>query len=86
MYNSLKKIVIYSVIILYFEQFLAIGQDIILPEPQKSGGIPLMEALNYRKSTRDLSDYEISEQVLSDLLWAAYGFNRHTGLCERCFG
>jgi nitroreductase len=48
----------------------------MLPEPRKSGGLPLMEALSKRKSTRELSDYEIPVQVLSDLLWAAYGFNR----------
>jgi SagB-type dehydrogenase family enzyme len=57
-------------------QFLIFSQDIMLPEPQKSGGMPLMEALNKRKSTREFSDYEIPLQVLSDMLWAAYGFNR----------
>lgn len=36
-----------------------------------------MEALNNRKSTRNFSTKEISNQVLSNLLWAAYGFNRH---------
>ncbi len=76
MYQYLKRIMFCFVIMLCIEQFFAISQDITLPDPQKSGGMPLMEALNNRKSTRDLSDYEISEQVLSDLLWAAYGFNR----------
>jgi SagB-type dehydrogenase family enzyme len=35
-----------------------------------------MEALNDRQTTREYSDRELDEQTLSDLLWAAYGFNR----------
>lgn len=52
------------------------AQDIMLPPPYKTGGMPLMEALNNRKSNRNLSGKELPEQVLSDLLWAAYGYNR----------
>jgi len=54
------------------------AQDIQLPSPNKTGGKPLMEALNERQSNRDFSDKELSSQTLSDLLWAAYGFNRET--------
>lgn len=53
------------------------AQDIALPQPQKTGGKPLMEALSDRQTTRDFSDKELDEQTLSDLLWAAYGFNRN---------
>ncbi|MDR0864769.1 MAG: SagB/ThcOx family dehydrogenase [Candidatus Symbiothrix sp.] len=52
------------------------AQDIALPAPQRTGGKPLMEALNERQTTREFSDRELDEQTLSDLLWAAYGFNR----------
>ncbi len=52
------------------------AQDIKLPQPQKTGGMPLMEALNSRHSERDYSDAELTEQQLSDLLWAAFGYNR----------
>ncbi|HOG50938.1 MAG TPA: SagB/ThcOx family dehydrogenase [Lentisphaeria bacterium] len=55
------------------------GQDVTikLPPPQKTGGMPLMEALNARKSTRKfVKDRPVSDQVLSDLLWATWGFNR----------
>ena len=52
------------------------AQDITLPAPNKTGGKPLMEALNDRQSTRELSDKDLDEQTLADLLWAAYGFNR----------
>jgi SagB-type dehydrogenase family enzyme len=52
------------------------AQDIPLPAPQQTGGKPLMEALNDRQTTREFIDRELDEQTLSDLLWAAYGFNR----------
>ncbi|MDR3189249.1 MAG: SagB/ThcOx family dehydrogenase [Prevotellaceae bacterium] len=54
----------------------AFAQNIALPAPQKSGGKPLMEALSQRQSARAFSDRALSEQTLSNLLWAAYGFNR----------
>ncbi|MDR1092483.1 MAG: SagB/ThcOx family dehydrogenase [Prevotella sp.] len=53
------------------------AQDINLPSPAKTGGKPLMEALNERQSNRNFdSSKQLSTQTLSDLLWAAYGFNR----------
>ncbi|MDR0711024.1 MAG: SagB/ThcOx family dehydrogenase [Prevotellaceae bacterium] len=54
----------------------AFGQNIALPAPQKSGGKPLMEALSQRQSARQFDVKALSEQTLSNLLWAAYGFNR----------
>ena len=51
--------------------------DIDLPAPQTSGGMPLMEALSKRKTDRKFSaDKQLSLQQLSNLLWAADGFNR----------
>jgi nitroreductase len=47
-----------------------------LPAPRTTGGKPLMEALGDRKSSRDFSPAPLSEQVMSDLLWAAFGINR----------
>lgn len=35
-----------------------------------------MEALDQRQSIREYSDVELSKQQLSDLLWAAFGYNR----------
>ncbi len=52
------------------------AQDINLPAPDRTGGKPLMQALNERKSTRSYQDRELTLQQLSDLLWAANGFNR----------
>lgn len=50
--------------------------DIALPAPRRKGGMPLMEALNLRQSHRDLSPEPLDMQTLSDLLWAAWGYNR----------
>ncbi|MEA5128284.1 MAG: SagB/ThcOx family dehydrogenase [Proteiniphilum sp.] len=52
------------------------AQDIKLPAPDRTGGKPLMQALNERQSIRSYQDRELTPQQLSDLLWAANGFNR----------
>ena len=55
----------------------AFGQTkITLPSPTKIGGMPLMEALSARHSTRKFKAEPIAEQKLGDLLWAGFGFNR----------
>lgn len=52
------------------------AQDIILPKPKTSGGMPLMNALSNRSSTREYNPADIDKQMLSNLLWAAWGYNR----------
>lgn len=53
------------------------AQNLIkLPEPDKTGGKPLMQALNERSSSRDFIEKELTDQQLSNLLWAAFGINR----------
>lgn len=47
-----------------------------LPAPQTSGGMPLMQALAQRKTTRAFLDKPLPPQMLSNLLWAAFGVNR----------
>ena len=39
----------------------------------------MLEALKARRTIREISGKEISVQVLSDLLWAAFGINRKKG-------
>ncbi len=51
-------------------------ETITLPAPQRTGGMPLMEAFQNRQSGREFATREIPVQVLSNLLWAANGFNR----------
>lgn len=51
-----------------------------LPAPNKTGGMPLMQALNARHSTKtNYSGAALSAQQLSDLLWATWGTNREDG-------
>jgi SagB-type dehydrogenase family enzyme len=57
------------------------GAAIKLPAPQTSGGKPLMEALKLRQSTRGGFGpaVNLTQQQLSNLLWAANGVNREKG-------
>jgi nitroreductase len=41
-----------------------------------SAGMPLMQALAERKTTRSFEDKPLPLQTLSNLLWAAFGVNR----------
>jgi nitroreductase len=50
-----------------------------LPPPRASGGKPLIDALKLRRSIREYADRPLPPQVLSDLLWAAFGINRPSG-------
>jgi len=47
-----------------------------LPEPQTDGGRPLMLALRDRASSRNFSPETLPIQMLSNMLWAAFGVNR----------
>ena len=52
------------------------SQNILLPPPQTEGGRPLMQVLKDRKSDRSFDSKALSDQMLSNLLWAAFGINR----------
>ncbi len=70
------------VIFLSFSSPLANGSwagpllPISLPEPDTIGGKPLMQVLKDRRTSRQFSGRELPEQVLSNMLWAAFGINR----------
>ena len=51
-------------------------QTIKLNEPNKTGGSSIMEAFSNRKTGREFSDKKLSDQDLSDLVWATAGINR----------
>lgn len=58
---------------------VAFGQGlepIELPKPDMDGGKPLMQVLKERQTIRSFSEKELPLQVMSDLLWAAFGINR----------
>jgi nitroreductase len=57
----------------------AFCQSSVLPKPQTTGGMPLMEALSKRQTSREFSDKKLPDQVLSNLLWAGWGINRTEG-------
>src|SRR5450756_474135 len=54
-------------------------QSITLPKPATKGGMPLMQALAERKSTREFAPASLPPATLSNLLWAAYGISRPDG-------
>ena len=61
----------------------SIGQTVVktipLPRPDTTGGKPLMQALKERKSSRSFSERRLPEQILANMLWAAFGVNRPDG-------
>jgi len=68
---------LYLALFALFTFNFAIAQESVkLPEPDRTGGKPLMQALNERSSSRDFIDKDLTEQQISNLLWAAYGINR----------
>jgi hypothetical protein len=59
----------------------AVGQlqTITLVKPQTEGGKSVLASLKERMTNRNVSDKELEPQVLSNLLWAAFGINRESG-------
>ncbi len=51
-------------------------EPIQLLQPQMDGGRPLMQVLKDRSSSREFSTEKLPPQVLSNMLWAAFGVNR----------
>jgi SagB-type dehydrogenase family enzyme len=75
-----KYLVFFICFILLMSMIGAAGADDLPPiqlfSPQIDGGKPLMQALQKRSTSRDFSSESLPPQVLSNLLWAAYGINR----------
>jgi SagB-type dehydrogenase family enzyme len=68
-----------AAVLLAIATVAAQGGDLVLPSPQTDGGKPLMQALKERRTTRSLDAQPLPPQVLSNLLWAAFGVNRADG-------
>lgn len=51
-------------------------ESLKLPSPQTDIGKPLMQVLKDRKTSREFSTDKLPDQMLSNLLWAAFGVNR----------
>jgi nitroreductase len=54
-------------------------QAIQLPAPSSRADMSVFAALQKRKTTREISATPLPLQLLSNLLWAAYGVNRKIG-------
>ena len=48
-----------------------------LPAPVRTGGMPLQQALNARRTIRSYKADALTDQQISDLLWSANGVNRN---------
>ena len=56
--------------------FAAASTEIVLPAPETSSGLPVMQAMKQRKSSRKFADASLTDRQLSLILWAANGVNR----------
>lgn len=77
--NKLTVLSIAAMIILPIYTAMTFAEDlkpIQLMTPQVDGGKPLMKVLKDRSSSRSFSKEKLSVQMLSNLLWAAFGINR----------
>ena len=54
-------------------------QPIKLPKPQTDGGKSVLAALQERRTNRNIRADKLPPQMLSNLLWAAFGVNREKG-------
>lgn len=70
----LKKFCLLVVFTLFATNVYA-NNNILLPNPIRESD--LMNTIDLRVSSRHFSNKEISVQVLSDILWAAYGVNKN---------
>jgi nitroreductase len=52
---------------------------ISLPKPETDGGKSVLAALQERRTIRNVSPKKLAPQMLSNLLWAAFGVNRPKG-------
>ncbi len=73
----MKTLALFSVFVCIFVGLRAQELNtILLHLPDVKRGLPVMTALEQRRSTREYSEKRLELQDLSDLLWAAVGVNR----------
>ena len=76
----MRKAILTLTTLLLTSWAMAQNNIIKLPAPSETGGMPLMEALSKRATNRTMDgEKSLSQQQLSDLLWAAWGINREDG-------
>lgn len=73
----MRKIIVHIWLIVLASSLFAQGtKTIVLNPPDKSRGLPYMEAISLRASVTEFDTSGLNLQDLSDLLWAANGINR----------
>ena len=73
------KQIILSFVALLLGTTASLAQNVKLPAPQKTGGKSIVETLWNRESGNEYSSKVLSQQDLSNLLFAAIGVNRENG-------
>lgn len=75
---SLQFVISVVIVLLIFPAVTSAQElkPIKLLAPQMDGGKSLMQALKERKSSREFSSEKLPLQILSNMLWAAWGVNR----------
>ncbi|MBQ3449143.1 MAG: nitroreductase family protein [Synergistaceae bacterium] len=75
----MKKLIV-TALIFFLLYSVSFAEDAIKPpDPVKTGGMPVLEAISNRQSAGDFADVELTPEQLSTLLWAAGGVNRENG-------
>jgi len=67
---------LYFFVVLIAASAICQQAPIQLPKPEIKGWMPLMQALSLRQTSRDFAARPMPMQMLSNLLWAAFGVNR----------
>ncbi len=55
-----------------------VALDVSLPKPRREGN-PFLKILQERRSSREFANRPLDNQLLSDLLWAAFGVSNREG-------
>jgi hypothetical protein len=61
-------------------------ETITLVKPETDGGSSVLAALKERRTNRNVSEKRLPPQILSNLLWAAFGVNREEGVLRGRIG
>ena len=70
----MKSTIFYSI---FLSVALLCGNAQALDLPKADLSSPILKTIDARKSTRNFSSKPVSEQLLSNILWAAFGTNTH---------
>lgn len=73
------KRVLVTALLMCAVSYTAYADNIRLPDPEKTGGMTLLEALTLRHTEREFNDVDLNIQELSNLLYSAGGVNRPEG-------